>query len=145
MRVSRRVAICAGLAALAGGCSWFEDDAPEPAAEGPEGPVREPVDAVERLEIGRTGQGIALAAYGVAPGIGYAAPRLVARREGRPGRDGMLDFDFFVTPPDPRRNLPRGGAGARRVRADLLLDLDRVQGVRGIRVHAIEGGMQLFF
>ena len=134
------------------GCSWFGDAGEEPQqldfsgadeARAPRG--REPVVSVERLEIGRTASGLALVARGVAPGSGYARPRLIPRREGAPGRDAMLDFDFVVTPPDPDRNLPEGDSKVRRVRADTLLSPGDLRGARGIRVHGLRGGAEIRF
>lgn len=150
MRLSRRSAL--GVIALAAvpGCTWFGGDEDEeiPEPEAPEGLAargREPVERIERVELGRTATGLALTAFGLAPGLGYARPRLVPRREGRPSQDGYLEFDMLAIPPDPDRDLPRGEPSARRLRADILLSNDELEGLRGLRVFALEGGQQLSF
>jgi len=151
MTMSRRSLLGLTGAALLPGCSLLGLEEEEPdgpfVEEAPDGTtlVREPVVSVERIEIGRTASGLALSAFGVAPGIGYARPVLVPRRDGAPGRDGVLDFDFLATPPDPGRELGQGSLDARRLRADILLDANRLRGARGLRVHALSGGVEMRF
>ena len=144
MRVA--AVIAAACLALAG-CSMFGDD-DEPAAAGGEvapAQLHVPVDAVRHIEFGRTRDGIVITAIGVAPGLGYSMPELRARREGRPGPDGYLDFDFVARQPDPGLALGEGTVQARTVRADLHLKISELQGARGLRVHGISGGLQADF
>jgi hypothetical protein len=140
-------ALCAMLAL--GGCAWFGSDEEEAAAVEATEEAREArpvnVQAVQRLEIGRTRGGFALAAFGTAPGLGYSAPRLVPRRDGRPATDGMLDYDFVLTPPPEELALPPGTPKARAVRADVEIPVGVARQVRGVRVHAVSGGAQMFF
>ena len=145
----RRIAALAAVAAalLAGGCGLFGgDDEEEVAAE--QAAVEasyEPVTEVRQIEIGRTRNGLVITAYGIAPGMGYAAPELRPRRDGRPGPDGYLDYDFVAraphNPPAAAQTAPR----ARQVRADELIDINELRGVQGIRIHADEGGMMMNF
>lgn len=154
-RLSRRAALALIGVGVLPGCSWLgfaaeesadgTDDAP--AAEGDGGGARAAVPAtrIEQLEIGRTASGIALVAHGVAPGLGHARPRLAVRRGGEPAPDGFLEFDFVLTPPDPARELPTGSPDARRVSAHALLDLSRLRGLRGVRVHAQRNARRVAF
>lgn len=141
------VGVAMGLAVALGGCSWFGDDEPEAptAAVQPAAPVGEAVQAVRRIELGSTRKGVVVAAFGTAPGLGYSRPRLVARRNGEPASDGLLDFDFVLDPPPPGLDLPQGTPRAREVRADTEISLDTARRARGVRVHAIVGGVQLLF
>ena len=104
-----------------------------------------PMEAVRALEVGRTTNGILLTAFGTAPGLGYSLPALRVRRGGRPANDGYLEFDFVATEPAPGLNLPRGDIRSRSVRADLPIDIRALQGVRGLRVHALQGEVQVNF
>jgi len=147
MRKPAALAIAALLAF--GGCSMFgSDDEDTPAATGngaiPE-QVYAPVEAVRDIEIGRTRNGYVVTAIGIAPGLGYGAPELRARREGAVGPDGYLDYDFVAKAPDPRFRLGEGTAQARTVRADLQLLSRDLKGARGIRVHGVSGGLQIDF
>ncbi|MEM9144703.1 MAG: hypothetical protein AAGC57_00795 [Pseudomonadota bacterium] len=145
MRVKGVILVLA-LAGLAG-CSLFEDDVPEPAPEivAPPAPVAEAVQAVRRLELGTSRKGVVLAAFGTAPGLGYSKPRLVARRDGRPGSDGLLDYDFVIDPPPEGVVFPQGTAKAREVRADIEILIAEARIARGVRVHAVVGGVQMLF
>lgn len=145
MLPSRLAALAAVLAMLgAAGCSSDEEEAPEAAIPSVAEPVA--VEQVASLEIGRTRDGIVLTAYGVAPGIGYAAPTLVPRRGGQAASDGFLDFDFVATPPDVGFGLGQGSnSRARLVRADRLIKGQRLRGVVGVRVHGARGGQQIAF
>lgn len=150
MTVHRRWVLAGVAAALLGGCSIFggndgEDETLEARTQAPQERPREPVIEVERVEIGQTRDGIALTAFGIAPGLGYGRPRLVARRGGAPAEDGYLDFDFFVTPPDPSLALGQGERSARRVRVDLIVPNDRLRGRSGIRIHGVETGVRVPF
>jgi len=147
MRVSF-VAVSVAVGLALGGCSLFGDDdeALETAAEAPE-IVRqpEPVQAVSKIEIGRTRAGFMVSAFGTAPAIGYGRPQLRPRRNGQPGQDGLIDLDFVAIPPSPDFALPQGNPRARSLRADLELTGEQLRGARGIRVHATDRGVQMMF
>jgi len=132
-----------------GACSMFGPDEAETPAASEAGPAAEmtlePVEAVRDIEIGRTRDGYVVTAFGTAPGLGYATPELRPRRDGQPGPDGMLDFDFVAQPPDRTLNLGEGPPMARGVRADYLVSIQKIEGVRGVRIHALTGGLQLTF
>ncbi len=144
MRVAAAlVAACLALA----GCSMFGGD-DEPSVTGDDAvpaQLHVPVEAVRNIEIGRTRDGIVITAIGTAPGLGYSVPELRARREGKPGPDGYLDFDFVARQPDPALALGTGTVPARTVRADLHLKLNELQGARGLRIHGVSGGLQADF
>ncbi|GMG81308.1 hypothetical protein LNKW23_05210 [Paralimibaculum aggregatum] len=149
LRLIWTMAAAAALAAL-GGCSLFGSDEAEGEAAPPEvlsaiEVQTENVQAVQRLEIGRTRAGLMLTAYGTAPGLGFSNPRLVARRGGAPASDGMLDYDFVVDTPPRGLTMPPGTLKARAVRADAELQIDTARTARGVRVHATVGGVQMFF
>lgn len=142
----RRMVLAMALATALGGCSLFGDD-DETVERGPL-PTdidSENVQAVQRLEIGRSRGGLMLTAFGTARGLGYSKPRLVARRGGSPATDGMLDYDFVVDTPPRGIALPPGSAKARSVRADIEVPVAVAQQVRGVRVHAVAGGVQMLF
>ncbi len=147
MRVGRWAAVGAVVSVVAvAGCGLFGDE--EETVEAAAAAVAvepEPVVAVRRLEIGRTRKGVVLAAFGTAPGLGYTRPRLVARRDGDPGPDGYLDYDFLIDPPPATLEMPQGTTRARAVRADVEIALDRARSARGVRVHAEVGGVQMAF
>lgn len=106
--------------------------------------VKVPIQSVQRAEIGRTRNGFLITAYGAAPGFGYTFPVLQPRREGAPGIDGYVDYDFMATEPQPDQNLPQG-ATDQLIRADLPVDAEALRGVVGIRIHALSGGAQIDF
>jgi len=143
--VSSMIAVTALLAL--GGCSIFSSDDEEVTAadEAAAAALYDPVETVRDIEIGRTRDGYVITALGYAPGLGYGAPELRARREGKAGPDGFIDFDFVAQAPDPNFNLGRGSLAARSVRADLQVTLDQLQGSIGIRVHGVRGGVQMHF
>lgn len=145
----RRIVAFAALAAASviGGCSLFDSDEEEPAAaEQAVAEARyEPVVEVRDIEIGRTRNGLVITAIGLAPGAGYAAPELRPRRDGRPGPDGYLDFDFVARAPNPALNLGTGSERVRTVRADRHLSVEELGGAIGLRIHAAEGGMLMTF
>lgn len=148
----RSIAALAAVAAtlLAGGCGLFDgDDEEEAAAAAQQVAVEasyEPVVEVRQIEIGRTRNGLVITAYGVAPGAGYAAPELRPRREGRPGPDGFLDYDFVARAPlSPPVASTSASPRAHEVRGDALVEIRDMRGVRGIRIHAAEGGMMMPF
>lgn len=130
-----------------GACGLFSSDEEEQAAFEETLPVLSavPVQAVREIEIGRTRDGFVVTAYGTAPALGYAVPQLRARRDGKPGADGFLDFDFVALPPKPGLERPQGSIAARSVRADILLTQREMRGATGIRVHALSGGVQVAF
>ncbi|MEM6932516.1 MAG: hypothetical protein AAF526_02920 [Pseudomonadota bacterium] len=136
------------VAVALGGCGLFSDDEPDPDLEVEQQlpnlrPV--PVQAVREIEIGRTRDGFVVTAYGTAPALGYALPQLRVRRDGKPGTDGFIDFDFVATPPKPGLERPQGSISARSLRADILLERKDLRGSSGIRVHALSGGVQMAF
>ncbi|MEM0945302.1 MAG: hypothetical protein AAGI70_15300, partial [Pseudomonadota bacterium] len=61
------------------------------------------------------------------------------------GQDGFLDFDFVADPPRPGLERPQGIIQARSLRADALLREQTLRGVTGVRVHALNGGVQAAF
>ncbi len=134
-----------------GGCSFLglggdeEDEAEVAAAERVVEASYEPVLEVTNIEVGRTRNGIVITALGVAPGLGYAAPELRPRRDGQPGPEGYLDFDFVARAPATPVNAAQASPRARLVRADHLIALAELRGARGIRIHAAEGGMLMNF
>lgn len=149
----RKAALVAIAAMLAlGGCSLFgsgDDEAEaeaeaEAAAEAAEA-AYESVVEVREIEIGRTRNGLVITAIGTAPGIGYAQPELRPRREGGAGPDGYLDYDFVARAPLQPPAATEAPERARSVRADHHIGLNDLRGVRGIRVHAAEGGMMMNF
>ncbi|MEM9782360.1 MAG: hypothetical protein AAF899_07785 [Pseudomonadota bacterium] len=141
------------LSATLSGCSLFRDDEEEAAAAraaaeaeaeaGPDRPV--PVDVVSEIEIGRLTDGIVITAFGVAPSAGFATPELAARRAGAPGPDGFVEFDLLAVPPDPSFEMPQGSVRVREIRADQLLRIDSLQGIAGIRIHALRNFRELRF
>ena len=150
----RRTAALATAAAVAaaltlGGCSWFgsddDNEAELAAAQVEETAVYVPIEAVRHVEIGRTRNGYVITAQGVAPGLGHSAPELRARRDGKAGPDGFIDFDFVARAPDPNLNLGRGAVQARMVRADLHVTARDLRDAIGIRIHGISGGLQMLF
>ncbi|MDT8343061.1 MAG: hypothetical protein RQ752_01400 [Thermohalobaculum sp.] len=153
MRLSRFLVAGLGLALAAGlsGCSLFggEEEAstgllfdkPEAAALRPPAPVQ----ALRNIEIGRTRDGYAIVAYGTAPTTGFGAASLAPRRDGQPGTDGYLDFDFVAVPPDPALNMPQGSIASRAIRADTFLTIKQVGTVRGLRVHSATNSGQVDF
>ncbi|MEM6421771.1 MAG: hypothetical protein AAF698_04210 [Pseudomonadota bacterium] len=131
-----------------GGCSLFGDDeAPEPDPNlGDVERVRlEPVDQILRVEIGQLTDGLVVTAFGLARSAGYARPTLSPRRQGRPGPDGFVEFDFQAQPPDPGLELPRGDARLRRLRADRLLPGRVFEGAAGIRVFGLANASAIRF
>ncbi|MBY8975612.1 hypothetical protein KHP62_07340 [Rhodobacteraceae bacterium NNCM2] len=146
MRIAR-VSLLVAVALIAG-CSWFSSDEPEPGEPTAQdlAPVRPvPVQAVREIEIGRTRDGFVITAYGTAPALGYAQPQLRARRDGQPGVDGFVDYDFVAVPPKPGLERAQGTVSARGLRADILLTQKELRGASGIRVHALSGGIQMAF
>jgi hypothetical protein len=144
---------------LVGGCSTgtFLDDIPtvwggesradearrEAVQEARTTPV--PVQAVQNVEIGRTRDGFLITAFGTAPGLGYSLPRLRPRRDGAPGIDGYVEYDFVASEPPAGFDLPPGTARTRTLRADLPVKATQLRGAAGIRVLALRGGAQLDF
>ncbi len=110
-----------------GGCSsmagYGDEKKPAPAAPAPE--VQVPVQSVRSIEIGRTRDGFLITAYGVAQGLGYAQPELRPRRDGAPGIDGYIEYDFVASEPPAGFGLPEGTAQARALRADLPVERRR--------------------
>jgi hypothetical protein len=128
---------------LWGGESRAEADRREAVEEVRTTPV--PVETVRSIEIGRTRNGFLITAYGTAPGLGYSLPRLRPRRDGAPGADGYVEYDFVASEPLPGFDLPPGTARTRTLRADLPVAAGDLLGAAGIRVLALRGGAQLDF
>ncbi len=146
----RNAALSAAIAAVLvlGGCSLFGSDDDEEAAAAEQeqaAALYAPVEAVRHIEVGRTRNGYVITAHGIAPGLGYGAPELRARRQGKPGPDGFIDFDFVAQAPDPSFNLGEGAVEARAVRADLHVTASDLRGAVGIRSHGTSGGLQMQF
>lgn len=140
------------LVAALSGCSMFGDDK----SDGPgllfggddEVVVQRepaPVQALRKIEIGRTRDGYSVTAFGTAPTTGYGAASLRARRAGAPADDGYLDFDFVAVPPDPALNMPQGTIDARAIRADARLTVRQTAEIRGLRIHTITNSGQVDF
>lgn len=128
------------------GCSWFSSEEPSGTpAEGQQQVQAVPVSAVRSIEVGRSRDGIVVSAFGTAPGLGYGGARLIPRRDGKPNREGFLEFDFVAAPPDPGFELPTGTLEARAIRADLAIEGRDLENVRGIRVFAARNGVQFVF
>ena len=148
----RRTAALATVAAIAavlalGGCSLFgsDDDAAAAAEQAEAASLYVPVEVVRHIELGRTRNGYVITAFGEAPGLGHSAPELRARRQGKLGPDGFVDFDFVVQAPDPNLNLGEGTLQARMIRADLHVTARELRGAAGIRIHGVSGGFQMVF
>lgn len=139
-------ALVAALMGLAG-CAADDSEPASLFAEDPAPPAAPPVpvQTVTSVELGRTRDGFIITALGTAPGLGYARPQLQPRREGAPGTDGYLDFDFVAVPPAPGFALPQGDPAARGLRADYAVRLRALRGAGGIRIHARDGGVQMQF
>jgi hypothetical protein len=139
-----RIAALAAALTLGGctiGSGTIGADAPPPASDPAVIAAMRQVASVERLEMGRTFQGIALIAFGEASGPGWTLGRLAPRGD-RPGPDGFLEFDFVAAPP-PADAPPTAvdNAALRRLRGHALVPLDALEGVAGIRVHAAAGSI----
>lgn len=104
-----------------------------------------PIQAVRTVEMGRTRDGFIITAFGTAPGLGYALPSLRVRRGGTPSADGYIEFDFVAVEPPAGFDLPQGTTRARALRADLPVRLEDLQGAAGLRVMALNGGVQMDF
>lgn len=98
---------------------------------------------VHAVEIGRTRDGVLVTAHGTAPGPGYALPTLRPRRDGAPGIDGYIEYDFVATPPPAGLQLPAGTPRSLELRADTPLSANVLRGSAGIRVYGQVGGAQL--
>lgn len=146
MWVLGRAVMVVAICLSATGCGWFSDDEDEVLEIAPEIAVRrDPVTEVRDIEIGRTARGFAVTAFGTAPAMGYTAPQLRPRRDGRPAADGFLDYDFLAEAPAPEAGFGAGDARARAIRADVFLSPDELAGVTGIRIHGARGGLQIVF
>lgn len=147
MRRKARIAVVVIAVLSLGGCSLFDSDEEEAAAADQviSSEIYAPVEVVRKIEIGRTRSGFAITAHGTAPGLGFSTPELRPRRQGRPGPDGFLDFDFVARAPDPGFNLGLGTESARAVRADLQVSAGDLRGAVGIRIHGVSGGLQMPF
>ncbi|MEM8698064.1 MAG: hypothetical protein AAGF44_02785 [Pseudomonadota bacterium] len=143
------IGVAAAVTIGLSGCGLFSDDEeelPEEPTAQELAPTRGvPIQAVREVEIGRTRDGFVITAFGTAPQLGYALPRLRARRDGQPGQDGFIDFDFVASPPAPGLERGAGSLEARALRADVLLRTSELRDAAGIRVHALQGGLQLEF
>ncbi|MEE8453484.1 MAG: hypothetical protein V3R90_01765 [Limibaculum sp.] len=150
MRRNAALATAAAIAAVLvlGGCSLFgsgDDEAAAAAEQAEAASLYVPVEVVRHIEIGRTRNGYVITARGVAPGLGHGAPELRARREGKVGPDGFIDYDFVAQAPDPNFNLGQGAVQARMIRADLHVTARDLQGAVGVRIHGVSGGLQMLF
>ena len=103
--------------------------------------VKVPVQSIGKLEVGRTRDGILISAVGTAPGLGYALPVLRPRRDGRPGNDGFIEYDFVATQPSADLNLPAGTSRVREIDAYRAVPLRDLRGALGIRVVAASNAM----
>ena len=145
---SATLLLVASLALTGCGAFGSDDDekAEEAAAEAAaQAALIEPIEQVLAVEVGRTRNGYVISANGLAPGLGYSAPELRPRRDGRPGLDGFIDYDFTVQAPDPRRQLGQGTPSARRIQVRHQIKNDDLRGAIGLRVHGLRGGVQMRF
>lgn len=147
MVIKRFLILCALMPLAA--CSLFGDSAEEELTEEEiqvaalENKV--PVQSIARVEVGRTRDGYLISAFGTAPGLGYALPELRVRRSGQPAADGFLEYDFIAVQPDQGLKLPPGTTRTRAIRADLPIRTRDLRRIRGIRVFALSGGVQVAF
>lgn len=127
-------------AAMISACSILPDVGltSDPAEETAEAEANLPpkiaVNRIENLELGRLFNGFMLSAFAIAPGTGFYQPELRPRYGGRPGPDGLFEYDFVVRPP---ANASRGADApitARLVRADIELTPEMLRSSRGVRV-----------
>ena len=147
-----RLLLLTGALSLSGCSAWdyvwgddeSEDIEAEQAAQAAI-KVKVPVQAVRSVEMGRTRDGFLITAYGTAPGLGYSAPALRARRDGAPGADGYIEYDFVAVEPPEGRVYPPGSTQIRSLRADLPVKLEQLQGALGLRVLSLGGGVQMDF
>ena len=132
-----RRAFAGACLALVAACA--EDTPPEPVPSPPPEPAKAVVLTVERLELGRTATGYALAAFGATDGASWSAPEL------RPApqlvaADGYLVFDFVARPP----GTPVPAAEpATRLRADRAFAAVELQGAAGLRVRGVANAASL--
>jgi hypothetical protein len=156
---SRACSLPLGAAALTlalAGCSGggIFSDAPgvelavlEPSADAPKASAPAPINqrrqvqSLERLELGAIHEGRMMTAWGHAPESDWYSPRLEVRRDGLPGPDGFIEFDFVAAPPalNGGSQGPVGTIAQRRIRADIPLSRTLTDGAVGVRVFA-EGG-----
>ena len=143
---------CLALVAalILGGCGigslWGDEEEPETEVEtSPAVQRKVPVQSIGKLEIGRTRDGILITALGTAQSLGYSLPTLRVRRDGRPGGDGFIEYDFVANEPAPELEFPVGTTRTRALRADLPVRVDELRGVRGIRVWSATNAMQIDF
>ncbi|MFK7943255.1 MAG: hypothetical protein AB8B85_10135 [Paracoccaceae bacterium] len=107
--------------------------------------ARIPVQSVQSIEMGRTRDGFLITAMGTAAGLGYSLPTLRVRRQGAPGVDGYIEYDFVAVAPAQGFAFPPGTTQSRAMRADLPVTLRQLQGASGLRVLALNGGVQMDF
>lgn len=157
---ARPLYAAAALAALSlAGCSTFSDVADkapgveisvfEPSVEPTKAPApvivkeRRPVASVEALELGVLHDGVMLTAHGHAPEADWFSPKLEVRRDGLPGPDGFIEFDFVAAPPalnDGKRG-PVGTEMQRRIRGDVAIPAAALNGAAGLRVFSAGGAV----
>ena len=151
LRSAGHAALVAALLLAPAGCSLFGggEDAEETeaaaVADGTAAGRPQPVESVTRVEVGRSRNGYVLTAFGLAPGTGFSEPSLSVRRDGRPGSDGFVEYDFLARPPAAGFEMPRGAVDARSVRADLPVREDRIGQIVGIRVFSIANTAEVRF
>ena len=102
--------------------------------------LRQPVERIEAMELGRTRDGFALSVFGRVSTLGWSAPLLRAR-DPAISPDGMLEFDFVAVP--PQLETPRPGPV--RIRADRAFPAEVLRQARGVRIWAAEGAVEGVF
>ena len=130
------------------GTLWGEESSKvkaERAARLRQAAIKVPVTAVRSVELGRTRDGFLITAFGTAPGLGFSLPALRVRRSGEPGVDGYIEYDFVASEPAQGFSLPQGTTQTRALRADLAVSIRQLRGASGIRVLALNGGVQMDF
>jgi hypothetical protein len=134
------------LLGACGGGLWGDDGEAEEAerlAATEAEAAQVPIQLVRTVEIGRTRDGFLITAYGTASSPGFSRPQLQARRDGAPGIDGYVEYDFVATQPPPGVDLP--GGRSQLLRADLPVRASALRGAAGIRVLGLTGGAQIDF
>ncbi|MEM9061564.1 MAG: hypothetical protein AAGD13_13975 [Pseudomonadota bacterium] len=130
------------------GTLWGEESSKERAerlARLERASIKVPISSVKSVELGRTRDGFLVTAFGTAPSLGYSLPVLRPRRNGEPGIDGYIEYDFVATEPAPGFQRPPGTTQTRALRADLAVRLAELRGANGLRVLALNGGVQMDF
>jgi hypothetical protein len=139
MRPTIILALCG---AAATGCTFSGDLSPtDPVLQAAYvETLRTVVPRVVGLELGRTRDGFALAAFGSTDERGWSSAQL-RPRDPLVAPDGFMEFDLTGVPPQGAAPI----AGPAPIRADRALAEALVGQTRGARVFAVEGSMEGLF